>query len=315
MSLERGSLSLIPFITKGQIPTEETLVDRINKHLFQPSAMDSPDVESIGFCDWMDLYSNPKPENLFLAEGWTVFGIRIDSRSVSKSSVKAELSREIRAAGKQLSKEEIDEMASEIEERLLKQMPFIPELVKVAWNPRAGILYSEGYGKVAKWLIDHLKALGVSVEEVRVVNPGELNRLFDATQAGKIFDFSNEKLTYAPNLLPNELHTALDSSISINFEDQRVSFSNLGRETLDKCQALLDLGAKVRSMKILIGPYAVDKPESFSLTLVSDANRIKLSLPWFESAEGKINQLNLRLEVLEAVRIGWMLIQKQISPE
>ena len=88
MSLLQGTLSLRRFLVLGPVPAEQDLMDGLAQDRFRPFE-DGVEEERMGWCDWRNPLICPPEEDWVVQERFAVFGLRIDTRRVPPSLLKA----------------------------------------------------------------------------------------------------------------------------------------------------------------------------------------------------------------------------------
>ena len=247
MSLLQGSFNWAVFETFGESPKDADLFELLTKYFFKDGH--PTDSHSIGFCNWNDIAGVPTQESTFLADGWVLFGIRKDSKRVPKTIINMEF-REYYCGLTPEQKKGLNKKAviSDITDKLLPSIPFIPTMQCVAWHRPTHRIYCEGYA-VYDWLVGHLGKLGICFQPASFLDSN-----------GKAFEMiRNMELTdihcnLAPSLVPDLISFIPTSDLTLQLEDQKISFLG-GEEDADaskaECQSLLEKGGKIVKMKVL----------------------------------------------------------------
>jgi DNA recombination-dependent growth factor C len=146
MSLLQGSLSLRRFLVLGPVPADQDLVEGLRQDQFRPFE-DGLEEERLGWCDWRNPLICPPDDNWVIQERFAIFGLRIDTRRVPPSLLKAHVDlrtqqlmkeKDLAFVGKEARISLQDEVKVEL---LLKVLP-TPKVVEVAWDLKGGVLWT-----------------------------------------------------------------------------------------------------------------------------------------------------------------------------
>ncbi len=146
MSLLQGSLSLRRFLVLGPVPGEQDLIEGLRQDHFRPFE-DGLEEERLGWCDWRNPLICPPDEDWVVQERFAIFGLRIDTRRVPPSLLKAHVdlrtqqlmkAKDLAFVGKEARTSLQDEIKVEL---LLKVLP-TPKIVEVAWDLKGGVLWT-----------------------------------------------------------------------------------------------------------------------------------------------------------------------------
>ncbi len=146
MSLLQGSLSLRRFLVLGPVPGEQDLVEGLSQDHFRPFE-DGLEEERLGWCDWRNPLICPPDENWVLQERFAIFGLRIDTRRVPPSLLKAHVDLRTQQLMKEkdlafVGREARISLQDEIKEELLRKVLPTPKIVEVAWDLKGGVLWT-----------------------------------------------------------------------------------------------------------------------------------------------------------------------------
>jgi hypothetical protein len=247
VSLLQGSFNWTVFETFGENPKDADLFDLMTTRALFKEGLPG-DYHSIGFCHWNDPGSAPVLDQTFLADGWVLMGIRKDSKRVPKALVNMEFRAYLKGLSadqkKGLNKKMI---IQDITDKLLPTIPFTPSIQVAAWHRPSKRLYCEGMG-LYDWLVGHLGTLGVKITPAAFLD-----------QHGKAFEmirsmaFDAIQCPGAPSLVPSQVSFAPTPDLTIQLEDQKISFLGDGDDDAAKaeCDSLLTKGGKIVKMKVL----------------------------------------------------------------
>ncbi len=146
MSLLQGSLSLRRFLVLGPVPGEQDLVEGLCQDHFRPFE-DGLEEERLGWCDWRNPLICPPDENWVVQERFAIFGLRIDTRRVPTSLLKAHVDLRTQQLMKEkdlafVGKEARISLQDEIKVELLRKVLPTPKVVEVAWDLKGGVLWT-----------------------------------------------------------------------------------------------------------------------------------------------------------------------------
>jgi DNA recombination-dependent growth factor C len=146
MSLLQGSLSLRRFLVLGPVPAEQDLVEGLRQDHFRPFE-DGLEEERLGWCDWRNPLICPPDENWVVQERFAIFGLRIDTRRVPASLLKAHVDLRTQQLMKEkdlafVGKEARISLQDEIKVELLRKVLPTPKVVEVAWDLKGGVLWT-----------------------------------------------------------------------------------------------------------------------------------------------------------------------------
>jgi len=146
MSLLQGSLSLRRFLVLGPVPGEQDLVEGLRQDHFRPFE-DGLEEERLGWCDWRNPLICPPDENWVVQERFAIFGLRIDTRRVPPSLLKAHVDLRTQQLMKEkdlafVGKEARISLQDEIKVELLRKVLPTPKVVEVAWDLKGGVLWT-----------------------------------------------------------------------------------------------------------------------------------------------------------------------------
>lgn len=146
MSLLQGSLSLRRFLVLGPVPGEKDLVEGLRQDQFRPFE-DGLEEERLGWCDWRNPLITPPNEDWVVLERFAIFGLRIDTRRVPASLLKAHVDLRTQQLMKEkdlafLGKEARISLQDEIKAELLRKVLPTPKVIEVAWDLKGGVLWT-----------------------------------------------------------------------------------------------------------------------------------------------------------------------------
>lgn len=146
MSLLQGTLSLRRFLVLGPIPAEKDLLDGLDQDRFRPFE-DGVEEERFGWCDWRNPLITPPDENWVTQERFAMLGLRIDTRRVPATLLKAHVDLRLQKLMKEkdlafVGKEARISLQDEVKEELLKKVLPTPKVVEVAWDLKGGVVWT-----------------------------------------------------------------------------------------------------------------------------------------------------------------------------
>lgn len=146
MSLLQGGLSLRRFLVLGPVPDESDIVDGLNQDQFRPF-QDGLEEERMGWCDWRNPLICPPDKDWVMQERFAVFGVRIDTRRVPTSLLKAHVDLRAQQIMKEkdlafVGKEARVSLQDEIKVELLTKVLPVPKVIEVAWDLKGGMLWT-----------------------------------------------------------------------------------------------------------------------------------------------------------------------------
>lgn len=146
MSLLQGTLSLCRFLVLGPIPDEKELLDGLEQDHFRPFE-DGMEEERVGWCDWRNPLIVPPDKDWVSQERFAIFGLRLDTRRVPATLLKAHVDLRLQKLMKEkdlafIGKEARISLQDEVKVELLKKVLPTPKVVEVAWDLKGGVLWT-----------------------------------------------------------------------------------------------------------------------------------------------------------------------------
>lgn len=146
MSLLQGTLSLRRFLVLGPIPDEKELLDGLEQDHFRPFE-DGMEEERVGWCDWRNPLIVPPEKDWVSQERFAIFGLRLDTRRVPATLLKAHVDLRLQKLMKEkdlafIGKEARISLQDEVKVELLKKVLPTPKVVEVAWDLKGGVLWT-----------------------------------------------------------------------------------------------------------------------------------------------------------------------------
>lgn len=146
MSLLQGTLSLRRFLVLGPVPDEKDLLEGLQQDRFRPFE-DGLEEERLGWCDWRNPLIIPPEEDWVSQERYAIFSLRIDTRRVPATLLKAYVDLRLQKLMKEkdlafVGKEARISLQDEVKVELLKKVLPVPKVVEVAWDLKGGILWT-----------------------------------------------------------------------------------------------------------------------------------------------------------------------------
>ena len=169
MSMLQGTVSLKRFLVLGPVPGEEDLLAGLAQDQFRPF-QDGLEEERMGWCDWRNPLITPPDGNWVSQERFAVFGLRIDTRRVPPTLLKAHVDLRLQALQKEkdltfVGKEARISLADEVKVELLRKVLPSPKVVEVAWDLKGGILWTTASSSKAQGALASLfiKSFGCEI--------------------------------------------------------------------------------------------------------------------------------------------------------
>ncbi|MCE1229828.1 MAG: recombination-associated protein RdgC [Firmicutes bacterium] len=146
MSLLQGTLSLKRFLVLGPVPAEPDLLEGLAQDSFRPFE-DGLEEERLGWCDWRNPLVTPPDQNWVVQERFAVFGLRIDTRRVPPTLLKAHVDLRLQQLMKEkdlafVGREARVSLQDEVKADLLVKVLPTPRIVEVAWDLKGGMLWT-----------------------------------------------------------------------------------------------------------------------------------------------------------------------------
>jgi DNA recombination-dependent growth factor C len=146
MSLLQGTLSLRRFLVLGPVPAEGELLEGLQQDRFRPFE-DGLEEERVGWCDWRNPLITPPDEHWISQERFAIFALRLDSRRVPATLLKAHVDLRLQTLMKEkdlafVGKEARISLQDEVKVELLKKVLPTPKMVEVAWDLKGGLLWT-----------------------------------------------------------------------------------------------------------------------------------------------------------------------------
>ena len=146
MSILQGTVSLKRFLVLGPVPDGTDLRSGLEQDQFRPF-QDGLEEERMGWCDWRNPLITPPDENWVSQDRFAVFGLRMDTRRVPPTLLKAHVDLRLQALQKEkdlafIGKEARISLADEVKVELLRKVLPSPKVVEVAWDLKGGLLWT-----------------------------------------------------------------------------------------------------------------------------------------------------------------------------
>ena len=169
MSILQGTVSLKRFLVMGPVPDEKDLQAGLEQDQFR-TFTDGLEEERVGWCDWRNPLITPPDENWVGQERFAVFALRIDTRRVPSTLLKAHVDLRLQALQKErdltfVGKEARISLADEVKVELLRKVLPTPKVVEVAWDLKGGILWTTASSAKAQGMLSSLfiKSFGCEI--------------------------------------------------------------------------------------------------------------------------------------------------------
>ncbi len=169
MSILQGTVSLKRFLVLGPVPDEKDLQSGLEQDQFRPF-QDGLEEERLGWCDWRNPLITPPDENWVGQERFAVFGLRMDTRRVPPTLLKAHVDLRLQSLQKEkdlafIGKEARISLADEVKVELLRKVLPTPRVTEVAWDLKGGILWTTASSSKAQGALSSLfiKSFGCEI--------------------------------------------------------------------------------------------------------------------------------------------------------
>ena len=169
MSILQGTVSLKRFLVMGPVPDEKDLQAGLEQDQFR-TFTDGLEEERVGWCDWRNPLITPPDENWVGQERFAVFALRIDTRRVPSTLLKAHVDLRLQALQKErdltfVGKEARISLADEVKVELLRKVLPTPKVIEVAWDLKGGILWTTASSAKAQGILSSLfiKSFGCEI--------------------------------------------------------------------------------------------------------------------------------------------------------
>jgi len=169
MSILQGTVSLKRFLVLGPVPDEKDLQAGLEQDQFRPF-QDGSEEERVGWCDWRNPLITPPDKDWVSQERFAVFGLRIDTRRVPPTLLKAHVDLKLQSLQKEkdlafVGKEARISLADEIKVELLRKVLPTPKVVEVAWDLKGGILWTTASSSKTQGVLStlYIKSFGCEI--------------------------------------------------------------------------------------------------------------------------------------------------------
>ncbi|WP_291271930.1 recombination-associated protein RdgC [Geothrix sp.] len=165
----QGTVSLKRFLVLGPVPDPKDLQAGLEQDQFRPF-QDGVDEERMGWCDWRNPLITPPDPDWVSQERFAVLGLRIDTRRVPPTLLKAHMDLRLQTLQKEkdlafIGKEARISLQDEVKEELLRKVLPTPKVVEVAWDLKGGILWTTASSSKAQGALTTLfiKSFGCEI--------------------------------------------------------------------------------------------------------------------------------------------------------
>ena len=169
MSILQGTVSLKRFLVLGPVPDEKDLQAGLEQDQFRPF-QDGSEEERVGWCYWRNPLITPPDKDWVSQERFAVFGLRIDTRRVPPTLLKAHVDLKLQSLQKEkdlafVGKEARISLADEIKVELLRKVLPTPKVVEVAWDLKGGILWTTASSSKTQGVLStlYIKSFGCEI--------------------------------------------------------------------------------------------------------------------------------------------------------
>jgi DNA recombination-dependent growth factor C len=142
----QGNVSLKRFLVLGPVPDEKDLAAGLEQDQFR-TFQDGLEEERFGWCDWRNPLITPPDPRWLTQDRYALFGLRIDSRKVPTSLLKAHVDLKLMQLKEEkdlafIGKEARISLQDEVKADLLKKVLPALKVVEVAWDLKGGLLWT-----------------------------------------------------------------------------------------------------------------------------------------------------------------------------
>jgi hypothetical protein len=293
MSLARGSVKVQSANIFGEISgiTEDQIFGVLLQSQFVPIPADSTTDSSIGIVNWKDVTSAPQMGDVFLADGWVVFGVRQDLKRILKALIEMQVKSDFEAHKAAHSEKKFNfkigkEMAKET---LMPKTTPVPSLFLVALNLRKQIIFCEG--KVLTWVEQILGRLGMEFEDMELMTK---DNVLNLVKEGIIMDFSAMD---KPEFVADELTYSVQDALDMALGTQKMAARKIATELNNECNEFLKAGARIKKLSILL---SVDE-RNYKVNLKPNMEQLAVSIGKAEDVENEYEALLWRIDILHAI--------------
>lgn len=169
MSLLQGTLTTARFMALGPVPDFADLMMGLRQDQFRPF-QDGIEEERLGWVDWRNLLTTPPEEGWVDQDRFWVFSLRIDTRKVPPALLKSHVDLRLQSLQKEkdlafIGKEARISLQDEVKLELLRKVTPSPKSYEVAWDHKAGKVWSTAASQKAQGALMTLfiKSFGVEL--------------------------------------------------------------------------------------------------------------------------------------------------------
>ena len=170
MGLQQGTVSLRRFLAIGPVPSLRDLHNGLNSDRFRPFE-GGQEEERFGWVDWRNLLLTDIDLDWIMQDRFAVFGLRMDTRKVPPTLLKAHTELRIQELMKEkdlarVGREARISLQDEVKAELLLRVLPTPRIVEVAWDLKNGLLWTTASNAKAVSCLTSLcmKSFGIELQ-------------------------------------------------------------------------------------------------------------------------------------------------------
>lgn len=246
MSLSKGTAKVYVSRVFGQLQIRnDQILEALNRTLFQPIPDQSTTDSSQGIVSWRDASRGPTEEETFLADGWTLIGIRYDKKKVDKGRIDLAVQAAFQAHLDAQVPSKFNFKSAKIlaKEELLRDTPATPSHFVAALNLQKGILFVEGKKDQRSFLQRILGGLGLQFDDQEYVPSSDI---LANLRGQEPVDLGEDR----PDYVPATAEYVVMDALELELGDQKMVARNIGNELGKECTDFLGEGARIQKLKV-----------------------------------------------------------------
>jgi len=156
----------------GSVPSRDKLLEGLRSNAFRQFESGLEE-ERVGWCDWRNLLITPPDENWVDQERFAIFSLRVDTRKVPGSLLKAQVDLRLESMQENssiafINKEMSVSIRDEVSSELLPKVLPTPKIFEVAWDMRGGVLLTTASSNKSESILTNLfvKSFGCELQPV-----------------------------------------------------------------------------------------------------------------------------------------------------
>ena len=249
MSLLKGTAKVFTSKIFGEVtPTVDQITTALNNVLFVPIPDQSTTDYSQGIASWRDASRAPVEEETFLADGWIVFGVRADKKTVNKGRIDLKVQEAFQAHldAHVPAKFNFKTAKAQAKEELLRDTPPSPHHYVAALNLTKRILFVEGKKDQREFVQRIFGGLGLQFDNQEYVSSSEILAHLKGQEP---VDMGEDR----PDFVPETAQYVVMDTLELALGDQKMVAHNIGQELGGQCTDFLEEGARIQKLKVELG--------------------------------------------------------------